>query len=199
MLSPLIADKAGEYVLKSDSPTSLVIIRNEKKQIIYARKWKIPVYSFRLNINMPGNYMIESDNNTHLIIIDVRPMFFYKLTPLPRPTERKYKPADKITQIIHIKGKTGSPASISCRSGVVKVNELFDEFPKYAQDFILLHEEGHLLYNSEHHCDLYALNKTLEKGGNLSPCIITLVKVLKKRPVNIVRLKEIIGVMNQIN
>jgi hypothetical protein len=126
------------------------------------------------------------------VVLSVEKPFYYKTIKLPPPIKRKFKTAEKVVKFFHREGTEGSPASINVRHGIIITNERFDKLPKFAKDFILAHEEGHLKYRSEEHCDLYALKKILEAGGNFSPCFIVLERVLGRSPANKMRLKALV-------
>jgi hypothetical protein len=192
-------DKLSEAFVKASEPITRVMVRDtSNNEIVYVRGFKTPVHAFRFNLPK-GNYNVVADNNTELSLVRLDKPHYYKTVPMPTPVKRPFKVADKINRTVKNFKENGSPASIHVKTGTVETNKRFDTLPKYAREFIMAHEEGHLLYKAEQHADMYAVKKILEAGGNFSPCYITLVRVLGKSPINVQRLNNILKIGKIIN
>jgi hypothetical protein len=74
----------------------------------------------------------------------------------------------------------GTPARIFTgrNPALIEVSSRFYQFPKQIRLFILLHEYGHLFYETEWKVDLFALKMFLGQGYNESQAFYALSKVL---------------------
>lgn len=84
-----------------------------------------------------------------------------------------------------------TPARIFTDSGKIEVGAKFDLLPLQIQKFIVLHEVGHLYYNDESNCDLFALYHFLKQGYNESNAFYALSKVLSRSPENLERIEKL--------
>lgn len=128
----------------------------------YERVFNEKQKSFKINIPKIGMYSIKTDQPITYIVV---PLMYEKLPILPKPDR---KPFVDLKLTFKKTSLNGSPARINIRTGVILLNEKFDRMPKYIKRFIIQHEIGHLYYNSEQNCDLYASYVLLKKGYNLS-------------------------------
>ena len=88
---------------------------------------------------------------------------------------------------------TDTPARIFTQRNpaLIEVGDRFYKYPLPVRMFILLHEYGHLFYQSEHKTDCYALKKYLEMGLPPSMAFYALANVLHPSPQSIFRIKKI--------
>jgi len=183
------------FKTKTNSPVRIIAVKDMNGEIIYVRKFSPAVYKFSINFPVGGCYDIMSDNNTDIYIVSTEPLYKPYLPSLPITNFDGNHCSGKI---IERAGFDGSPASINLQCGHIVVNEKFLAMPKYAREFILAHEEGHMSHESEDDCDYYALKKIIDNGGNISPCLHALNNVLSRNVNNNIRIKKFIDTINKL-
>lgn len=88
----------------------------------------------------------------------------------------------KVNAILEVPYIEGTPARADHRNGIIYVSKKhFDGLDPVYKDFILAHEEGHLVLNTknEEQADDYAMKKMLEKGYPLTKILGSLTRVLQ--------------------
>jgi LPXTG-motif cell wall-anchored protein len=83
--------------------------------------------------------------------------------------------------IIEVPYIEGTPARVNHKTGYIFVSKAhFDKLEPVYREFVLAHEEGHLVLNTsnEEAADQYAVNKLLKKGYPLSKIMQSLTRVL---------------------
>lgn len=179
-------EKASHLCFESAMPLLFVTITDNTGKAIYARRSKnrvTPFYKFCANLKA-GSYDIQTDTGVSLSIKQDGNIPNWSI-PLP-PKQWNKAPAI-IKTVITNDPKRPSPAETDVDKGIMYLNPKFFTLPFYIQEFIKAHEEGHLYYMSEEYCDLYAVNKIMKNGGNLSPCLLALERGLRRTPNNISR------------
>lgn len=171
-------------------------LSNDSGQVVFFRYLDGHTPRIKFNILDAGEYYA----NVPFEVLKKEPLqkpFNLPALPVPERNRRSdYRIVDNFSLI-------GTPARIYSKGydnksqPVIELSRIFYNYPKAFQDFILEHEKGHLLYESEEKADLYALIKCLEKGHNRSMCFYALSKILKKTPENILRLKTLLGNIQQ--
>lgn len=167
------------------NPVKNFTVRNSSGKIFYLREFIEPTETASFNINRKGLYCVYSDS----AVSGCKKAEIKKATLIPMPLKNWNYPG--VVRWIKMK-KNNSPASIIPSKGIGYINPIMDTFPLCVQDFIMAHELGHRFYASEAVCDLYAINYVLQRGGNLYPCLYTLKTVLKRTPLNVARIEDLI-------
>lgn len=54
---------------------------------------------------------------------------------------------------------------------IIILDNSLKDLPRHFLTFILFHEQGHLFYTTEKYCDMYAFNKMIDKGFNVSQIV----------------------------
>ena len=100
---------------------------------------------------------------------------------------------EKPIKIVYNEKLTGTPARIfsNMNPAIIEVSPSFYKYPPQVRMFILLHEYGHLFYETEHKTDLYALKEYLKLGLNASQAFFALAKVLHPSPKSQERIKRL--------
>lgn len=176
-------EKPSTVVFLSEPLTEVTFFDRDGK-IYYERRFARPVEEFIVNFPDTGNYQY----NAPLLSYKRLPLQqFKKITKLPK-RERAYNP-DKTTIIVDDRMVAGgTPAKIYPARGVIHVSPEFLKLPKYQQEFILEHERGHMWYQTEEYCDIFAAKRMLDRGYNESSCVYALTRVLKRSPDNVKRI-----------
>ena len=84
-----------------------------------------------------------------------------------------------------------SPAIVYRKKSIIICNDKFFSYPTEWQNFILLHEYGHIFYKDEIKSDTYALNQMALQGKNLSQAYYCLLNTLQNSPLKTARLNSI--------
>lgn len=174
-----------------DKPVKSIFLYNEKGQVYYARAFNPSVKSCQINIADKGIYRLVSDSSANYNF-KIAPLAKYTPVSLPAPQYNKIKNV----RIIHDNSIGKTPAQIHIPTAIIKVNDDFLRYPLFSQRFIIEHEIGHLQYGSEHFADKYAHDSIMRKGGNKSSNLFTLMFVLRRSPLNMDRIKNMIGTIN---
>lgn len=177
--------RASHLCFESSLPVAICTITDSTGKTIYARRAKANghFYKFCANIKA-GSYRISSNTSDNFKVTVLGDIPAWNMQ-LPAP---QWVRASAITKtIVTGDSKRLSPAETNVKLGIMYLNPKFFTLPFYAQEFIKAHEEGHLFYKSEEYCDLYAVNKIMKQGGNLSPCLLALENGLKRSPNNVQR------------
>lgn len=181
--------KAVHLCVESHAPVSTVQITDGTGACVYARIFEKPSNKFCVNLPKKDTYKIHSNSCEIFKVYETQDQHRFEGLTLPA---KQWVRAEKIIRIVNLKNsKQLGPAQTDVHKGIIYLNPSFWQYPKYIKDFILAHEEGHLNYMSEHFCDMYAVNKVMKNGGNLSCCMLSLKIALKRTPNNIERTKQL--------
>jgi len=191
----VVINQSGCISFSSKSPVQALIVKDLNGEIIYCRKFTPAVFKFDINFPVGGSYDFITNSDSIIFVSKISPLYIPEIPELPVTNHTNVKVSGKI---IKRSGNSGSPVSINLKCGDIITNERFDRFPKYAKDFCLAHEEGHLKYHSEEDCDYYALRKIVMSGGNIMPCFYTLNMVLSRNINNNIRITEFISTIKKI-
>lgn len=173
------------YLIKTSKPVTKVTGFDSFGNMVYQRIFETPVSEFWYNGN--GHVKFESENGAKFKDTISEKLYKPELI-LPEPYMKGTK--GYINKIVYVKGWNGSPAANDIKKGILYLNDRFRTFPKFQQDFIIDHEHGHHFYDTEEECDLFALSRCIERGGNISPCLLTIQKTLTRTPRNMERIEE---------
>lgn len=99
----------------------------------------------------------------------------YNLKTLPRP-ERDIKLPSKFTVL---KENNPNKCSVNMLTGVILIDPNFAMQNPVFLTFVLFHELGHYLYETEWKCDVFASNQMLKRGYNPSQCFNSSYHTLK--------------------
>lgn len=110
----------------------------------------------------------------------------YNLSVLPKP-ERKYKPPLDFKILF---ANNPNKATINWMEKSIVFDNSFKLKPRYQLAFVLYHEYGHHLYNTEKYADLFASNLMKKMGYNPSQIGFGMVNSLSS--VNVNRKKYIV-------
>lgn len=148
-------DKKTGFVVKDT--TKPIIIRDNRGILFYTTEPLLPkVKCFNLPI---GNYFVETGS-----FVAMEKPRKYKLASMPFPERRKKRPDDfKI-----IFEKNPNKCSVFWDRKTIVFDNSFKEKPLPQLFFVLYHEYGHHLYNTERYADLYASNLMKVRGYNPS-------------------------------
>lgn len=104
----------------------------------------------------------------------------FKLPKLPKP-DRNFTP-ERLN--LHF-DKNNNTASIYPKTGKIVIDSRkAAEFTRPQLDFVLLHEVGHLKYNDEDSCDIFATVEMLKRGYNPSQIFTAIAGTLRNNPDN---------------
>lgn len=165
------------------------VLKNGK--IEYVRTFQEPVSKLEFNLPQTGIYTICTDQPIKDIKI-VPIVIDYKGIELPKPV--RIPKSARVT--FQFSTREGSPAFMKPKTGEIFYNQKFKDLPEYCQRFIIEHEKGHLFYDSEFFCDIYAANSLLKKGYNYSEVVNALSHSLTKNPFN---KERVLSVFNKIS
>lgn len=184
----LVIGKPSQVTIEFSLPENFFIVKNSIGKVYYARNiGEVKKNVFKFNISDTGVFYLYSNKKCLGYSTNVIPA--WKPLAMPKVDHNFSKPL-KVIKTNQYK----SPASIKPRAGEVFINPKLENYPIYAQRFILAHERGHFFYSgsgleSEENCDLFAINWIMKHGGNLSTCFVTMEAVLKRNPQNMERMK----------
>lgn len=184
--------------IETDSPVTLYIkfpenvfprsfkLAKANGDIEYFRQLNGKVNRIKLNLPRSGNYYSNY------------PFILLKKTPIELPTKKvKLPPAQrnrwKELTFVDNPNLAGTPARIFTGTGVVEHSPEYYKYPHSVRLFIDLHEQGHLLYETEEYCDLWALVNYLNMGYNRSTAYWTLCNILKRTNENVKRIETLIS------
>ena len=107
----------------------------------------------------------------------------------------------KDIEVVYNPELKGTPARIFTMKdpAIIEVGDKFYSLPKQVRMFILLHEYGHLFYQTEYMVDTFALKVFLNCGFNPSQAFYALSKVLKTTPQGIDRILNIYNKLKSAN
>jgi len=140
------------------SPDERIIIYDFRKILFYDTDWlnKKPK-----GFNLPkGIYYI----NKSQILIPLKHPVIIKFIPNPKPERR-------ILRIGHYQIKFANnpnKATIYYDKQLIVFDNSFKTVPLYVIMFLFFHELGHFKYSTEWKCDVFAVNKMLKRGYNIS-------------------------------
>ena len=160
-------------------------IHNSEGDLYHFRFTDGDMFLMKFNVPDPDTY---TTNIEDLEVLGVKPIeipVFYP--PLPPAQRDRFKDLT----VVYNPNLKDSPAVIYSQTGVVEVNDTFASLPPVMQEFILLHEQGHLLYVNEEFCDLWALINYTRKGYNRSVAYYTMFFILNQTQANINRLETL--------
>lgn len=149
----IVLDKITGFIVKN--PNEPVLIRDANGIVFYDTELLVPKVK-RFNMP-PGVYFVEKGF--------IAPTLFpreYRLAPLPKPERNKRKPFDFKIEFSHNPNK----CSIIWDEKRIVFDNSFLNKPQYEVYFILYHEFGHALYETEKLADLYASNMMKLRGYN---------------------------------
>ena len=92
-----------------------------------------------------------------------------------------------------------TPARIFYEISRCEVGPTFYAYPIQWQQFILLHEKGHLFYSQEMDADLYAVREFMKQGFNYSQAAYAMQNVLRHNKENIQRIEKILNIVTNEN
>lgn len=162
-------------------------IRDEQGRIYYFRHLS-NVPRIKFNVIHTGRYNSNVDFN----LVKVDPVEIPSVFPeLPPPERDRWKD----TEIVFNPNLYDSPVRIFTQEGIIEAGPDFYGYPPPIKMFLILHEEGHMFYYTEKHCDLWALVNYLRMGYNRSMAFYALTKILSRNPTNTIRIMEL---FNQI-
>jgi hypothetical protein len=176
--------KRGTHCLYPSEPQKYINIYDEFGRVYIKRN---PADCINFNVVKAGYFSCPNG------YIESKPL------KLPEPNFMELYEAErnrgKQFEIVYNNAIGSTPARIFTNLPVAKieVNEVFMAMPPQYKLFILLHEMGHMYYETEEKADLYALKKFLEMGYNASQAYYCLESILKQTPQSISRLKHIIS------
>lgn len=149
------------------------------------------IYAIKyFNLPERGDYSLHF---TGKLKIDVLP----ELLPIPLPelpTPDYNRTGETVIKVARLSGF----ASIDTNKRIIYVNGAFSKLPYYMRFFILSHEKGHLLYDSEENADLYALWECARAGIPLSMCLKTQEYLLTHSGENLQRKQNIIKILRNL-
>lgn len=140
-------------------------------ELYYFRFLNGSVKGMKFNVPDAGGYYTNVDVTLDRINGIETPASY----PILPPAERN---RFKDLTLIYDPSLTGTPCCIDSQSGIVEYNDEFLSYTKAMQEFLILHEQGHLLYKTEEYCDLWALVNFLRKGYNRSTAYYCLYYIL---------------------
>ena len=115
---------------------------------------------------------------------------------LPK-ADRNYDPSK--FHIVYNPNLMNTPARIFYELGRCEVGPTFYSYPIQWQQFILLHEKGHLFYSKEIDADLYAVREFIKQGFNYSQAAYAMENVLRHNKENIERIEKILNILKNEN
>lgn len=149
----LTLDKITGFRVKD--PTQPILIRDGNGQIFYDTEILVPKVKY---FNMPaGVYFVDRGYFTEAL--EPRQ---YELSDLPKPERRRRAPTDFKIEF----GYNPNKCSVIWDEKRILFDNSFREKPQYEVFFILFHEYGHALYETEKFADLYAANMMKLRGYN---------------------------------
>lgn len=143
----------------------------------------IPRIKFRMPI--PGTYSTD----TPIEITSIGPIEIpeYVINPsLPPATRNRWK-----TPVYKFNPELGTVARIFTDTGVIEHGPRYKLLMKPMQVFIDEHEKGHMLYDREEDCDLYAIVNFVRMGYNESTAYYALSMVIKRSAQQMDRVKSL--------
>lgn len=156
---------------------------NSQNQCYYFRFLDGKTKRIRFNIPDTGEYT----SNVPFDIVKKVPIELPLSYPPIPPAQRDRM---KDVTIVFKPELQGTPARIFSHTGVIEYGKKFLTYPPPIRLFLLLHEQGHLLYKDEIYCDLWAMINFLRLGYNQSTAFYSLANVLSSSNENISRIKE---------
>lgn len=179
----------------------------EKPCTVYVRFLGVTPVQFELYDTAGDLYFFRALHNTPRIKFNIvhpgtyssnAPFEVVKITDIEIPSTLPALPAfernrEKPLDIQFNADLDSSPARIFSHTGKIEVGARFYELPKAVRLFILLHEAGHLYYETETKCDMFALIHFLKMGYNRSTAFYALSRVLRRTKEATERLNALIG------
>jgi hypothetical protein len=136
----------------------------------------------KINLPYKGKIIIEGAN-----LVKKCKLTTYQVHQLP--TFQRFGKLKKFTIIRD--NANPSPAIVYRKKAIIICNDKFFSYPTEWQNFILLHEYGHIFYKDETGADTYALNQMALQGKNLSQAYYCLLNTLQNSPLKTERLNSI--------
>jgi hypothetical protein len=147
----IIKKKTG---FKNLFPTRPIVIRDFRGVLFYSTEGLHPVEYFNLPV---GDYFVDAGYFKEL----PKPIK-HKPTPLPRAERVMSAPYD-----FNIKFEFNPyKCTIDWQKKTITFDDSFKSKPLPEIYFVLFHEFGHQIYNTEKYADLYAANMMRERGYN---------------------------------
>lgn len=116
---------------------------------------------------------------------------------LDAPERNRWKPV----KVVHNSGLVTTPARIFTMENPARIEtgKAFENFSEQVKYFILLHELGHLFYETEDKVDNFALRYFLKQGYNPSQAFYALSTVLKRSPQAMDRIYKLFNTLQKNN
>jgi hypothetical protein len=156
---------------------------NSQKQCYYFRF--LDGKTKRIRFNIPDADVYKA--NVPFEIVKKVPIELPVSYPELPPAQRDRM---KDVEIIFNPSLNGTPARIFSQTGKIEISKKFLSYPPPIRLFLLLHEQGHLIYRDEIYCDLWAMINFLRLGYNQSTAFYSLSNVLSTSAENVSRLRE---------
>lgn len=164
----------GTYTIRFYTKSNRIVIYDICDNIFYLRE--LPTnFDGVLKINFPAPGVYYCDD--YLDILDCEPLITADDIVLPAFEHNYSKPLDVISD-----PQTNGIAQIYPHAyddlAVVVVGKGFHDCPQPFRLYYLLHEMGHLYYDTEWKCDLFALKYMKQLGYNESNMLYAMTKML---------------------
>jgi len=185
--------KQGNYTLFF-APTSNFTLTNSEGEIWIYREWGVKQKQCNVNIVYAGEYNSETPfkakrNGDILkggfnIPVDIPERFRFKNFVINYRNDIGNTPARINTMV--------SPA-------IIEVSDKWKAYPPQVRLFVLLHEMGHMFYQTEDKCDNFALKLYLQQGFNASQAFYALSKILHPQGEGLHRIQKLFSTLKYNN
>lgn len=185
--------KKGNYTLFF-APTSNFTLTNNGGEIWISREWGVKQKQCNVNIVYAGEYNSETPfkakRNGDItkggfdIPVDIPERFRFKNFVINYRNDIGNTPARINTMV--------SPA-------IIEVSDKWKAYPPQVRLFVLLHEMGHMFYQTEDKCDNFALKLYLQQGFNASQAFYALSKILHPQGEGLHRIQKLFSTLKYNN
>jgi hypothetical protein len=185
--------KQGNYTLFFP-PTSNFTLTNSGGEIWIYREWRVKQKQCNVNIVYAGEYNSETPfkakRNGDItkggfnISVDIPERFRFK------------------NFVINYRNDIGNtPARINTMTSpaIIEVSDKWKAYPPQVRLFVLLHEMGHMFYQTEDKCDNFALKLYLQQGFNASQAFYALSKILHPEGEGLHRIQKLFSTLKYNN
>lgn len=183
--------ETGSYVLKLASPVSIFSLHDSSGDLYHIRRLPDGCKELSVNVVHADNY----SSNCDYFISQVEPLKAGGQDIEFASVERfRIRPV----KVVYNQYLQGTPARIFTLKypAIIEVGDKFYTYPKQVRLFILLHEFGHLFYETEWKVDRFALWAFLRLGYNKSQAFYALSMVLSDTPQSHERIGKLFASLN---
>ncbi len=179
----------GSYVFSLQEPCNFFRLCSPDGDCYFIRYLKEGTKQITINVNHDDNYT----SNVPFTITPTENKISGDSIELYQPERWRWRDI----QVVYNPNLKGTPARIYTLQtpAKIEVGDKFYTLPKQVRFFILLHEYGHLFYETELKVDTFALKVFLNCGCNPSQAFYALSKVLKTSPEG---MERIINIYNKL-